>query len=58
MDHPFVHKKPYQHIIIELKKSKTFLSKLKYFEIISNLKQLKLEKKKDLKLMKKYDVIT
>ena len=45
--------------VIETKKSNsTFICKSKYDEIINYLKQLKLEKKKKSKLMKKYDVMT
>ncbi|XP_029348199.1 SCAN domain-containing protein 3-like [Acyrthosiphon pisum] len=45
--------------VIETKKSNsTFICKSKYDEIINYLKQLKLEKKINSKLMKKYDVMT
>uniref|UniRef100_A0A2H8TQZ8 KRAB-A domain-containing protein 2 n=1 Tax=Melanaphis sacchari TaxID=742174 RepID=A0A2H8TQZ8_9HEMI len=51
----------YEHLnkVIETKKTNsTFISKSKYYEIINDLKQLKLEKKTNSKLMKKYDVMT
>jgi len=51
----------YEHLnkVIETKMTNsTFISKSKYYEIINYLKQLKLEKKINSKLMKKYDVMT
>lgn len=44
--------------MIKMKKTNNaFLSKLKYYKIINYLKQLKLEKKVNPKLMKKYSVM-
>lgn len=51
----------YEHLnkVIETKKTNTsFISKSKYYEMINYLKQLKLEKKINTKLMKKYEVMT
>jgi hypothetical protein len=53
----------YEHLseIFKVKKTNTtttFLNKIKYYKIFSNLKQLKQEKKTKTKLIKKYDVMT
>jgi hypothetical protein len=50
----------FEHLnkVIETKKTNsTFISKPKYYEIINYLKQLKLEKKTNSKLIQKYDVM-